>query len=374
MKDSNHVQVFVQRWNATTEDLHTVTDETELLKWRGNLNRIWREGLTPYRQSAGEDEEGNAETAEWAELTSHISDVLLTRILGNKNDWRLSSASSALRDVDDIPGLGGEHFAAADLVLNVLPIELKQTWRPGATGRERTEAARDHSWALGDLVDESCDGDETQLLGELQFCFLMILTLNSYSCLEQWKRILKLVFTCQAAITERTTFYVKIIRLLQLQLKRSQDAEGGLFDLTEDGAGFLKSILRRFKRNIAEVEGKAKIDVMDELDELEAFLSSNYGWSLQDQFLRSGLVTLDDGERVEMTTNAYDEEDESGEYAPAIVELTDDQLKELGGRQELPRKSDGTCDDEADNESQNLDDSEHESEDETNLEDLDSRY
>jgi A1 cistron-splicing factor AAR2 len=361
VSSTEDLQLFVKRWDASKEELITVEDKAEVLKWKANLGSIWREGLTPYRQSAGEGS-GEEETQDWSELTSQTSDAVLSRILGST--WTLTSASSAMRDVDDIPGLDTKRFDA-DQVLKVLPIELKQTWRPGATGRERTEAARDHSWALGELIDEHCDGEEMQVLGELQLCFLMILTLNNYSCLEQWKRILRLLFTCQVAVVEKTQLFVETLRILRLQLKRSQDAEGGLFDLSEDGAGFLKLLLRRFKKSLDEIDGKAKLDVMDELDELGSFLSSNYGWSLEDNQLRTGFVTLDDGERVEMTMNGYDEEDESGEYAPTVVDLTEEQLKVLSGSKKKQTDSESTDNEEEDQE---------ESEDDADLEDMDARY
>jgi len=375
---TNAIQLFVQRWDAAKEELVCVTAQPELLQWRANLGSIWRDGLTPYRQSAGgaagrtDGGEEVVETQDWDDLTSHVSDAVLSRVLGGgaaqeqqqqQELWKLTSASSAARDVDDIPGLEGRLFEEADQLLKVLPIELKQTWRPGATGRERTEGARDHSWALGELVDEYCDGDEMQVLGELQFCFLMILALSNYSCLEQWKRILTLLFTCQAAVLEKKDLFVQSLRTLRLQLKHSQDIEGGLFDFSEDGAGFLKLLLRRFKKSLAEIGGKAKADVIDELEELGAYLSASYGWDLEDNYLRTGMMMLDDGERVEMTMNGYDEEDESGEYAPTVVELTKEQLEELSGSQTKQSKSNSTDEDD-----------EEESEDETDLEAMDARF
>lgn len=127
---------------------------------------------------------------DWPALTSAITASVLTRITdGDANHWYLTSASSARRDIEDIPGLDEDDKKAlqADKELNFLPIDLKKTWREGATGRERTEAAQDRSWALERLVEAHCtDGDVNEIIGELQFCFLMILTINNFSCLEQW--------------------------------------------------------------------------------------------------------------------------------------------------------------------------------------------
>jgi A1 cistron-splicing factor AAR2 len=106
--------------------------------------------------------------------------------------------------------------------------------------------------------------------------------------------------------------------------------EGGLFDLSDDGAGQLKNVLRKFKKNVTDLDVVAKSDVLDELEELESIIRDQYGWNIDDNFVRRGMVTLEDGERVEVTMTGYEEEYERGEYAPAVVELTEDQLKQLG--------------------------------------------
>ncbi|KAK8173687.1 A1 cistron-splicing factor [Phyllosticta citrichinensis] len=351
-------QVFIKKWDAAAEELIAETDEAETLRWRANLGAVWREGLTPYRQSASKDgEEQEDREGDWRNLTDCISADMLFRILGDDatpDHWALTSASSAARDMDDIPGLSKEQSAfQPDRELHFLPVDLKQTWREGATGRERTEAARDRSWALGELVEQHCARqEEDEILGEMQFAFLMVLTLNNNSCLEQWRRILELLFTCKRAVVSRPGLYIKLLQLLRLQLKRTQDAEGGLFDLSEDGASLLKSLLRRFRKGLDELQGAQKADVLDELDDLEEFLKSEYGWQLDDAFVRRGMLELEDGEQVEMDVGGYDEDDETGEYAPTMVELTADQKKNLGLSE----------------------DQEEESEEEADIEDMDSRY
>lgn len=329
------IQLFVKQWDALKEELLPVRDQADVLRHRANLGSIWRESLTPYRQNAT-DETPKAENDDWRKLTSCISDTLLARITGEREDnWSLTSASSAPGDQDDIPGLSEETSYQREMSLNFLPIDLKRTWPAGATGRERTQAARDHSWALLDIIEHHCNGDEEEILGEFQFCFLMILTLNNYSCMEQWKRLMTLLFTSTAAISKLPHLYIEALRCLTLQLQHSQDVDGGLFDLSDNGAGQLKNILRRFKKSLDDIEGKVKSDITDELDELESLVRKDYGWDLDDNFVRRGMVTLEDGERVEVTMPGYDEEDESGEYAPTVVELSADQMKELTGQSSI---------------------------------------
>ena len=334
-------QILIKKWDSQSEDFIAETSEPELLRWKANLGTIWKEGLTPYRQSVDKDSDGEAkeESLDWGTLTSHLTPALLSRLTGESKDhWSLTSASSAAQDLEDIPGLvkntGFEH---AEKELRFLPINLKRTWREGATGRERTEAARDRSWALGELVEHHCTGStvrerEAQILGELQFCFLMVLTLNNNSCLEQWKRVLTLLFTCREAVRERTWLFLDALKLLAVQLDHCKDSEGSLFDVKEDGGGFLKPLLQKFRKGLEEFgEGEWKVDVMDEIDEFQDRVKEEYGWELDDSFVKRGMLELEDGEQVEMDVGGVDEDEETGEYAPMVVELTADQLRELDG-------------------------------------------
>ena len=231
----------------------------------------------------------------------------------------------------------GSETLESEHELRFLPVNLKQTWREGAIGRERTEAAQDRSWALGDLVERFCQGraqgqqdaegddggegdGEWEVVGELQVTFLMVLTLANYSCLEQWKRLLGLVLTCKAAVGEREAFYVKVVKLLRLQLQHCGDVDGGLFDLSDDGGALLKGLLKQFRRAVDEVYKEGESTVKDELEELEGFLRTQHGWELSDSYVRRGMLELEDGEQVEMEINDLEGEDERGEYAPIIVD------------------------------------------------------
>lgn len=326
---------FIKKWNPSTEALEAETSPAELLRWRANLGSIWREGLSPYRQSAAQDsEEAKEEKNDWDLLTSEISESLLSGITGPTIDhWTLTSASSAKVDEEKIPGLSQTvSEVLEEKELTFFPIDLKRTWRPGATGRERTEAALDHTWALNDLIENHCrDKVALEILGEMQFCFLMVLSLNNYSCLEQWKRILNLLFTCKAAVVQRPDLYVKLLSTLQLQLQHCNDVEGGLFDLSDEGGSLLKSLLHKFKLGLAELPKESTTSVSEELFELENYLRGEHGWRLDSDFVRKGMLELEDGEKVELEVSGYEEEDESGEYAPVVVDLSPEDVAAFAG-------------------------------------------
>jgi A1 cistron-splicing factor AAR2 len=159
----------------------------------------------------------------------------------------------------------------------------------------------------------------------------MVLTLNNNSCLEQWKRILQLLFTCQQAVQDRHGFFLELLKILRMQLGHCADTDAGLFDMNEVGGGFLRPLFARLRRSLDEFDGKWKSDLVDELEDLQDYLQKAYGWELDESYLKRGLLELEDGERVEMDVNGADEDEELGDYAPMVVELTPEQLKLLGG-------------------------------------------
>ncbi|CAF9936348.1 hypothetical protein IMSHALPRED_010725 [Imshaugia aleurites] len=296
--------------------------------FRARLPVLWEKNLSPYRQSAGK--EATAETGDWAGLTEHVSSRLLGHLTQNE-DWKITSGNCAKEDRDEIPGLTAEDVGEEEGELGVLGIDLKRTWRKGAIGRERTEAALDSSWALSDVVErwQPQDPKENELwgnmvLGQMEACFLMVLTVANYSCLEEWKRCIGLVLTCKRALGGRKEWFGTFLAVLRRQMERCEDVEGGLFDLTEDGGAYLKRLLKGFKVTLGQVFTEAEGgDVMEEMEALEAYLKGQYGWELGDDFVRRGMLELEDGEQVEMEMEEMDEEDERGEYAPVVVQLDD---------------------------------------------------
>ena len=315
--------LFVFKWDSSVGSLLFYGDAED---YRTQASELWEKNLSPYRQSAAK--ETKPETEDWASLTQHITPRLLSH-LTQSEEWRISSASCAKQDRDEIPGLNSEEMGQ-ERELGVLGIDLKRTWREGATGRERTEGALDSSWALHEvverwqtqhLVDEGWQNGDV-ILGQMEACFLMILTVANYSCLEEWKRCVGLVLTCKRAVRQRAEWFASFLVLLRKQLQRCEDVEGGLFDMGDEGGGQLKKWLKGFKMTVGQIfEGTEGMELKEELEALEAFLKAEYGWELGDEFVRKGLLELEDGEQIYAEMDDMEGEDERGEYAPVIVEL-----------------------------------------------------
>lgn len=329
-------------------------EKQEAMRYKANLGAIWQSGgLFRYRSRVSStpgggrrvaaqdeyDEEDEEEgRRDWTGLTNYLSPRLLSRIVGQPNidvdgrpRWMVTSASTAGRDTEHIPGLSspGREYAEGETEseFSFLPIDLKMTWREGAIGRERTEAAQDRSWALGDFIARYGDtgrerSGEAQILGELQFTFLIVLTLMNYSCLQQWKRLLGLLLTCRTAIKDRELFFRDVLKLLLLQLQRCDDLEGGFFEVDSDEGGeFLRKLLVKFSMSVGEIVGGGESAVKTELARLEDWVKSEFGWELQpESIVRRGMLQLEDGEQVEMEMSG-NEDEETGEYAPLVVDL-----------------------------------------------------
>lgn len=362
--------IFVWKWDPETESLAPLDgtgqqDSQDMMRFKANLGAIVQSGgLFRYRgrvspaaltkqSSTGNDvmQVDDPETEEsgrrdWRGLTDSVSPALLSRIVGTPDvdmdghpRWPVTSASTANCDADDIPGLERQSDVSSNAPranareernLNFNPVDLKRTWREGAVGRERTEAAQDRSWALGDFI-RRYSGDlttlderigERHMLGELQFTFLMALTMMNFSCLQQWKRLLGLILTCRQAIKDRESFMTDVLRLLLCQLQRCDVVEGGLFEIDGDEGGrFLRELLTKLRRSVDEIVGNGISPVKSELDKLGKWVKEEYDWDLQREFiLRRGMIQLEDGEEIEMEMDDNDEDEETGEYAPLVVD------------------------------------------------------
>ena len=330
-------EILVWQWDENTETLAPLRTQQDSLYYKANVGRAWASGgLFRFRsrvtrglsrvqaedQADDEEEEEREGREDWHGLTQWLSPTVLSRIIGTPThdpdghpSWRVSSGSSAARDSDEIPGTEAD---TEEVAFSFLPIDLKRTWREGAVGRERTEAAQDRSWALGDVIEQAGGGEE-HVLGELQFTFLMALTLLNFSCLQQWKRLLELVLTSRRAVVEREGLLCAVLRLLLLQLQRCEDLEGGLFalDPADEGGAFLRGWLVRVARAVDEVDASAA--VRGELQRLAHWVEEELGWDLRPEgMVRKGLVQLEDGEEVELEMDG-DEDEETGEYAPVVV-------------------------------------------------------
>ena len=160
------------------------------------------------------------------------------------------------------------------------------------------------------------------LIAELQFCYIMVLTIGNYSCFEQWKRILTLLLTSYNAVSTHAKMYLELFKTLRIQLEHCDDVDGGLFDLSDQRNNSLARNLVDFKRHMDE-DTSFPGAVKKQFLRLEIFLQDSFHWDLSSSYLRKGVVQLEDGEQVELELSDLEDEDERGDFAPVIVDEQD---------------------------------------------------
>ena len=359
----------------------------------------WYDGsLVEYRARGGSGIQEVGEARVWKALVGEVGEGTLARVTGSLEEsgdmcvtiaggtpqwklWRVESASSTAQDRDDeilskikLPqeientGMNMDKSKSKDhdQTLNILPIDLKRTFPPTATGRERTLAAQDRSWYLNHLISTylvphahppppTCivelDPGSREVLGELEFAFIHALTLANYSCSQAYMRILTTCLTCEERILSKPGFYHRLIEVLITELGIGLDCfappditiDDGLCDaeghgeseawapdwLTE-GPNPLPKLLRRFlrtlKRLLEEVElAQHRVTVeglLTRLGRLEIVVESKFGWVIDtSKVVKKGLMQLEDGEMVELEmTELLEEEEEDEGEGPVVVE------------------------------------------------------
>lgn len=338
--DTNQVVVIVTQYDAALEKLieEPDMDMEESTRIRANLGALYSERLTIYRQPSKDGTVGNTtpEAEQWEALCEYVDEVVLLRCLGD--GWRCSSISSSKvdRDQDEEKLMG--LLKGKDLTAEIewTPVDLKRTWPEEAIGRERTVMAKDRSWALGEAIGRlNAHGDgEKQLLGELQMAFIMAVTLGCYSAMEQWRRLLGLALTCKSAVFgERKGFFENLMDILLAQLGYVDEAFlAGFVGGGEGEDSWLAKLLRVFGKGLSEVldddteQGKGKgkerqNETLEMYKEIELLVKRKFDWVLDAKdVVRRGMIQTEEGEMVELEMAGLEEDDETGEYAPVIVQ------------------------------------------------------
>uniref|UniRef100_A0A1B6EZA2 Protein AAR2 homolog n=1 Tax=Cuerna arida TaxID=1464854 RepID=A0A1B6EZA2_9HEMI len=241
----------------------------------------------------------------WLKLNSYISEELLSRLVPLSGQIRSaleytaspstptaerkrrSRPSTAEEKEDDLlPQLSAT--PGTELRLTPYP---SQSYPEGASPQEITRHSLDPTFTLDSLLASYTMPSE--LMGELQFCFICFLTGYCLEALDQWKRLVRLLCTCQAAVCRRPQLYSQFLDVLELHL--SEIPEDFLVDIVAS-VNLVYASLRELFRTMqtdSEVDGRLR----SKAERFQQRLTDKFEWDFED---------LD-----------RDEDDE----APVIVEL-----------------------------------------------------
>lgn len=280
--------------------------------------QLWTHALTAYRQRDPASHTETPSPAAWEALTAHVTPALLSALLGAP--WAADTTTPGAEDAD----------ADGAARLAFTPVDLKRTWPATAVGRERTEMARDRSWALGEARRAQPHG----LLGELEVAFVTCYFLGNYAAAAQWRTLAALALTCrQAALSaELEGFFVEFLGALRLQLEVLDGGDEGGF-LGQEAMDEVLKLLRGFARMLREEEEEAAAEgedaaggeVRKALGELAGWAGKKLDWAIDTrEVLRRGTIMTEEGDMVEVEDEGLEEEEEKGEYAPAVVDMLDE--------------------------------------------------
>ncbi|KXS21688.1 hypothetical protein M427DRAFT_65663 [Gonapodya prolifera JEL478] len=143
--------------------------------------------------------------------TSRYSDVEMARIAPaagsssvGRTVWGKPRSDEQDRTLSSLVGVGAAvgigSFGSTDLPLAFLTFDLRKSFPPDATGRDRTTYSLDKSWLLRHVVSRQLAGDYRRLLGELELTFLLFHPANIFDGFEHYLNIVELVFAAEEAI------------------------------------------------------------------------------------------------------------------------------------------------------------------------------
>eukprot|EP01104_Vermistella_antarctica_P019235 TRINITY_DN7439_c0_g1_i1.p1 TRINITY_DN7439_c0_g1~~TRINITY_DN7439_c0_g1_i1.p1 ORF type:complete len:553 (-),score=129.54 TRINITY_DN7439_c0_g1_i1:53-1711(-) len=209
-------QVVVKRWDASTEDFHSGTgfieDQVERLTQNVRSGEFDR-NLGPYPAQ---------DAVVWHSLSGFISAPILTRcgvpvgsliVPGDCEDEPGPNTSHVVPFHPDQPRT--PHFSEVALPDN------QNRRLPGMTPEEITQYNLDKTKLLARVLRVSYDSKPEFLLGELQLSFVLFLQLSSYRSLNQWKRLVDLVCSCDDAVHTHQNFYFEFLGVLGNQLRHA---------------------------------------------------------------------------------------------------------------------------------------------------------
>jgi len=279
----------------------------------------------------------------WYQLTSAITPGVLNRITGKEQkSWRVTTMDGVAGDASmaSEARLYGTFGAASELRF-IFPMDALLI-NPSATGTERTRQALDPTgWVIRKLEgggsrhnndDRDLQLQLDDLVGEFQFAFLTGMHLGNQACIDQWFFLTtRLVLRSFDLITQRPRLARALLQTLHAQLLYHEQYLSGdvLFDLVRDSRHRLRVALITYRSRLDEKLRGLRVRFSSELEavrtaftSLESYLKK-IGWDLESSYVRSGNVMLEDGEVVELGLDDFEDEDERGEFAPAVVHLED---------------------------------------------------
>ncbi len=182
-------------------------------------------------------------------------------------------------------------------------INLKRSFKLGTTGSELTKSMLDKSWYLEEIL-HTLNNNHKLLLGELQLCFIMIIVFANYSASIQWKTIVSLLCGCEEALTTKPKLYIEFLSIIKTQLENCPQEY--MSDLLS--SEYIFKTFRHFYKQIYDLSSIPQ-GIQKALSDLSMSLKVKYQIHIDVSY-----------KEIDDNSSNNDEESETGEYAPIVVE------------------------------------------------------
>lgn len=263
MHHFNRSEFVVKQWDSESEGISSdEVSDIEISRLKADLLNLDKY-LGPYPFDTYK---------KWMNLTDRITDNHLSRLVpasglirsaldlsagderstSPKTKKRRSRPSTAEEKEDDLlPEL--KPVPGTELRLTPLPSE---SYPKGSTPAEITKHSIDQTYTLEAMMstyENICD-----LIGELQFSFVCFLVGHSLEALDHWKMLVKLLCSCETAVSRRTQLYSQFIEALEVQL--AEIPEDFLVDIVTSNNVIYSSLrdLFRTMQTCEAVEGRLR--------------------------------------------------------------------------------------------------------------------
>ncbi|KAK5581533.1 hypothetical protein RB653_001568 [Dictyostelium firmibasis] len=318
-------QVFIKRWNKEEEDFFPDQDITEQdiqSYTKAVRNFEFDKNLAPYPFDGSQ--------IQWNLLTSHITKTLLDRILPisniingdscsydqqknnatsrkekklldeldlklkefNESRGNISSSSSSgnfsMIKKDENDKVGGKSKNWGVPYFSKIP---KNPWRGTNTStNDNNDISNISKWNLDKsecvefIINKYYKNNEMDLLGEIEFCFVLFIFGMTWSGFQQWKELVILLLGCDELVTKRPQLFIEFFKILKIQL---QEAPNDMFESELSNRIFIKPLLKQFIESFYNPEftnleemSTIQLQLFKIIIDLKNFLSNRFNWNL----------------------------------------------------------------------------------------------
>jgi len=298
-------EVVVRKWSNHTEDL---LDESEM-----DMQQVERytKDIKSFDKNLGAYPLAPPTNWQrWVSLTNYITKSLLHRIFPNNGiiSHLPSKTNSTLPSLlEELDRRMGREVIEKEEGVEFTVFDPRQSFPPGASGSEVTKWSLDKTWLTKELLKEVYNSDHHHLLGELQLAFVATLLGQNFSAFNQWKKLIQLLCSCQEFMEESPQTFSDFLDVFLNQMKECP--QDFFYDILSENQ-FISQVLRSFSRNIP----ASNKDLHVKFKTLYDTLKEKFSWEIP------GVTpSLKDPNYSGYDTE--DDEEEEGEYAPAIVEM-----------------------------------------------------